>query len=136
LAEFNERPLRDANNYFDIEMYEYKGSARLRFVPRDSAGEDERAVTGTRSRFQRALQTVDPSQYFIRFFVWTDSFDIYITTRRIVSDAGLLAGWEPQGNGWAFTTHLGGDFRLGPKPPEPKPKPGPPKPTRPANVID
>jgi hypothetical protein len=78
--------------------------------------------------------------FYIRFYVCADSFDIYVTTRRIVSDMGLLAGWDPQGATWRYTTHMGGSMRLGPLPkPAPKPKtpPGPaPKPKKPANVID
>ena len=35
----------------------------------------------------------DKQRFYIRFYVRTDSFDIYVTTRRIVSDKGLMAGW-------------------------------------------
>jgi hypothetical protein len=139
VKEFNERPLRDPDNYFEILLYDSGGTPRLRFVPRETGGEDERAVKGSRSKFQLALNQINPNAYFIRFYVCTDSFDIYVTARRIVSDKNLLAGWEPQNAGWTYTTHLGGEFRLGPKPP-PKPPgpapPGPPKPVRPPNVID
>jgi hypothetical protein len=139
LQEFNERPLRDQPGYFDIELYNSNGSPRLRFNPRENSGEDERAVKGTRSRFQQALRGVNPNMFYIKFYVCADSFDIYVTTRRIVSDMGIMAGWDPQGSTWKYTTHLGGSMRLGPPPkPAPKPKTPPPpaKPKKPANVID
>jgi hypothetical protein len=65
-----------------------------------------------------------------------------VTTRRIVAEMDLLAGWEPRNEDWNYTTHLGGEFRLGPKPPPPPPAPPkpdppePPKPKKPARVID
>ena len=142
LEDFNRRPLRDANNYFDIELYHSAGNPRLRFKPREIGGEDQRIVTAPRSRFQNALRTIDPNQYYLRFEVGTGSFDIYVTTRRIVTDMDLLAGWEPRSEDWNYTTHLGGEFRLGPKPPPPPPAPPkpvppePPKPKKPARVID
>jgi hypothetical protein len=142
LEEFNHRPIQDSNRHFDIHMINSGGTPRLRFVPREVAGEDERIVSAPRSRFQNVLRAIDPNRYYIRFEVCADSFDIYVTTRRIVSDMNLLAGWEPRSEDWTYTTNLGGEFRLGPKPP-PKPpsppKPGPvepPKPPKPPRVID
>lgn len=142
LEEFNRRPIQDGNRHFDVIMYNSGGTPRLRFVPREVAGEDERIVTAPRSRFQNVLRAIDPNKYYIRFEVCADSFDIYVTTRRIVSDMNLLAGWEPRSEDWTYTTSLGGEFRLGPKPPPkppspPKPAPvEPPKPPKPPRVID
>jgi len=139
VEEFNKQPLQDKPlKYFDIKLYNSNSTPRLIFHPRATGGEDERIVKGTRSRFQNILADVDKNRFYLRFYVCTDSFDIYVTTRRIVSDMGLLAGWDPQSVNWKFTTHLGGDLRFGPPPP-PKPKPPKPaveKPTKPPNVID
>jgi len=138
LEEFNERPLQDQPyRYFDIKLYNSNSYPRLMFYPRAAGGEDERVVTGTRSRFQKILDGVNKGMFYIRFYVGTDSFDIYVTTRRIVSDKGLLAGWVPQSANWRFTTHLGGKLRFGPPPkPATPPKPDDKKPTKPPNVID
>ncbi len=142
LEEFNRRPIQDSNRHFDVHMYNSRGTPRLRFVPREVAGEDQRIVSAPRSRFQNVLRAIDPNKYYIRFEVCTDSFDIYVTTRRIVSNMNLLAGWQPRSEDWTYTTGLGGEFRLGPKPPPkppspPKPAPAePPKPPKPARVID
>jgi len=138
LEEFNQRPWRDDFGYFEVKLANYGGSPRLVFHLRDTGGDTEKLVKAPKSKFRQALQTIDRSKYFIRFYVCSDSFDIYVTTRRIVSDMGLLAGWEPQSSNWIYTTHLGGDLRLGP-PPKPTPPPKtPPKPVpkRPPNVID
>lgn len=138
LQEFNERPWRDNFGYFEVKLANYGGSPRLVFHPRENGGDTEKIVKAPKSKFRQALQTIDRSKYFIRFYVCADSFDIYVTTRRIVSDMGLLAGWEPQSNNWIYTTHLGGDLRLGPppKPTPPSKTPAKPAPKRPANVID
>ena len=136
LEEFNRRPMR--NDYFEIKLVNSGSNPRLVFHPRDNAGETEKIVTAPRSRFRRALATIDRSRYYIRFYVRTDSFDIYVTTRRIVTDMGLMAGWEPVSSGWNYTTHLGGKFRFGPPPkPAAKPKTPPkPRPKRLPNEID
>ena len=71
----------------------------------------------------------------MRFYVLPDSFDVYLTARRVLADAGVLAGWEPQPETWTYTAGIGGGIELGP--PRPKnPNPPPAKPTKPANVID
>jgi len=139
INEVNERPWRDELDYFEVKLTQSGSSPRLVFEPRENGGETEKSVTGARSRFRNLLGMINRNKYFIRFHVCTDSFDIYVTTRRIVSDMGLLAGWEPLNTSWKYTTHLGGDLWLGPRPkPAPKPKtpPQPPKKTKPPNVID
>lgn len=137
IREFNKRPLRD--QYFDVEMVDGGTYPRLVFHPIEGRGEDEKSVTGVRSRFRQLLARVDRTKYFIRFYVCSDSFDIYVTGRRLISELGLQAGWEPQNADWTYSTSLGGSIRLGPPPkPQPKPKTPPeprPKP-KPADVID
>lgn len=97
LLEFNKQPFR--NEYWDAKLANYSSSPRLVFEPKENGGETERIITGANSRFQRGLRGINPNQFFIRFYVCSDSYDIYVTTRRIVTDMGLLAGWEPQSNG-------------------------------------
>ncbi|MEA1950323.1 MAG: hypothetical protein U9N87_02990 [Planctomycetota bacterium] len=133
---FNKKPWR--NDYFEAKLTNRSSHPRLVFYPLTNGGETEKVVRATRSKFQKSLDMIDKSKYFIRFYVCTDSFDIYVTTRRIVSDKGLLAGWEPQSKGWKYVTSLGGKLAFGPPPkPSPPPKTPPkprPKPT--GNVID
>jgi len=136
LQEFNRKPWR--NDYFEAKLVNSGSYPRLVFHPQSNGGETEKVVKAPRSKFQRELGMIDRSKYFIRFYVCTDSFDIYVTTRRIVTDKGLLAGWEPQSKGWKYTTSLGGKLQFGPRPKPPPPPKTPPKP-RPkpsGNVID
>ena len=130
------RLIRDDS--FEVKLGNYSSTPHLEFHPRETGGYTERIVTGRNSRFQQRLRLIDPSRNFLRFYVCPDSFDIYVTTRRIVSDMGLLAGWEPQSAGWKYLTHLGGELRFGPPPkPAPPPKTPPkPRPKRLPNEID
>jgi len=136
LEDFNKKPLR--NDYFEVKLYNSGSYPRLQFHPRENGGETEKVVKAPKSKFQRALGMIDRSKYYIRFYVCTDSFDIYVTTRRIVSDKGLSAGWLPQGNGYKWSTSLGGKLQFGPRPkPGPPPKTPPkPRPKPSGNVID
>jgi hypothetical protein len=140
LQEFNERPLGREwwSDYFDVKLGNYNSSPRLVFHPRENGGDTEKIVAAPRSKFRQGLQNIDRNKYYIRFYVCTDSFDIYLTTRAIMTEMGLLAGWEPQSTNWLYTTHLGGDLQLGPPPkPAPPPKTPPkPPPKRPADAID
>ncbi len=146
VAEFNKQPLQDEPfRYFDIKLYAANTTPRLMFHPRPTGGEDERIVKGARARFQKIIDGINRNLFYLRFYVCADSFDIYVTTRRIVSDKGWRAGWDPQSVNWRYTTPLGGDLRFGPPPeptppkppdPNPPPDPGDKKPVKPPNVID
>jgi len=136
---FNKRPPTD--RYFRTELIASGSSPRLIFHPLADAGETERSINRSSSRFRKQLKAVDASSYYIRLNVCSDSFDVYVMARRIISRVGLLAGWEPQAADWQYATNLGGAIRFGP-PPKPQPKPtAPPKttktpPAKPVNVID
>lgn len=140
LQEFNKQPFRNEywDEYWDVKLANYSSTPFLVFEPRENGGETERIITGSKSRFQRALRQINPNQYFLRFDVCADSFDIYVTTRRIVTKMGLLAGWEPRSVGWKYVTKLGGELRFGPPPkPAPPPKtPRKPPPKQLPNEID
>ncbi|NIL96713.1 MAG: hypothetical protein GTO53_04690 [Planctomycetales bacterium] len=124
------------DDFFTIELFVANIYPRLRFTPRDKKGADVAEVAKRRSRFQKLLQSLDRDKYYARFIVLPDSFEAYLTARAVADEIGLLAGWEPQGENWEYTTHLGGSILFGPKP-EPKPagKPVKPPPKR-KDVID
>jgi len=131
VKEFNERRLTD--DFFRAEMYDAGGSPRLRLEPK-SDGYSVAEIENPRSRFARLIRSIDPSKAYFRFLVMPDSYDAYVSARRVVDEAGFLAGWQPQGETWKYTTSLGGELRFGPKPKNDKP--APPKPTTKPNVID
>lgn len=124
------------DDFFDVEYYVADNRwPRLKLTP-NGKGATEDELRKTNSRIRRLLATLDPQKFYARFYVLPDSFDVYLTARQVLSQAGVLAGWEPQSEGWVFTTGVGGGIELGPpRPPAPNPPPtGPPR--KPANVID
>ncbi|HRX80452.1 MAG TPA: hypothetical protein P5307_15380 [Pirellulaceae bacterium] len=135
MKEFKKLNRRLTDDFFEVELYASGIYPRLKFIPKENAGADEDEVLKPRSRFQRALFVIDKTKYYARFIVLPDSYEVYLAAREMSDQAGLLSGWEPQGEGWEYTTYLGGAILFGPKPPpDPNAKPAPPG--KPANVID
>jgi hypothetical protein len=60
-----------------------------------SLGESFEEVEAGRSEFNRDLLRVDPHRTYFRFFVWSDSFDVYAAARAKADEAGFAAGWVP-----------------------------------------
>jgi hypothetical protein len=129
--------LKDQDDFFDVEYYVAdQRFLRLRLIPRDGRGASERELLNPRSRIRtKWLSQLDVKQYYARFHVLPDSYEIYMTARRLFSQAGMLAGWEPQAEDWVLTSWVPGGIELGP-PREKKPAPPPAQPAKPANVID
>ena len=137
MKEFKKLNRRLSDDFFEVEIYASGIYPRLKFIPKENAGASEDEVLKPRSRFQKMLFVLDKTKYYARFIVLPDSYEVYLAARAISDQAGLLSGWDPQGEGWEFTTHLGGPTLFGPKPPpvpvDPNAKPAP---VKPANVID
>ncbi|MBC8351060.1 MAG: hypothetical protein H8E66_03685 [Planctomycetes bacterium] len=135
MKEFKKANRRLSDDFFEIEVYASGIYPRLKFIPKENAGATQDEVLKPRSRFQRMLFVLDKSKYYARFIVLPDSYEVYLAARAVSAQAGLLAGWDPQGEGWQYTTYLGGPTLFGPKPP-PNPNAKPAPPSKPANVID
>jgi hypothetical protein len=67
--------------------------ARLVWKSRDGGIEASR-LEGSPA-LQQWLGARDPEKDFIRFHVWSDSFETYLEARRVVEAAGFRAGWKP-----------------------------------------
>lgn len=122
------------NRFFDVSYY-VSGDRypRIRLTPEEPRGATEDELLRPGSRIRRMIDPLDPRKYYARFHVLPDSYDIYLTARRLLANKGMLAGWEPQSENWIYTSYVPGGVELGP----PRPKPPPSKaPTKPANVID
>lgn len=134
-AEYYTKLKYPTDMFFDVEYY-VAGNRwpRLRFIPKEDKGGSEEEIRRPNSRIRRLLDPLNPKDYYCRFYVLPDSFDIYLSARHLVSDKGLLAGWEPQDENWVYTTGIPGGIELGP--PQPKPEPTTTTPAKPANVID
>ncbi|HBJ36356.1 MAG TPA: hypothetical protein DDZ51_16720 [Planctomycetaceae bacterium] len=130
--------LKDQNDYFEAEYFVLNElSPRIRLKPRSGRGISEREVGSARSRFRsQGVASINPQQFYARFFVLPDSHEVYVTARAAFTDAGILSGWDPQPEAWTYETTVPGGITLGPpKPPAPTPPP-PTTPPKPANVID
>lgn len=136
MKEFKKVNRRLSDDFFEVEVYASGIYPRLKFIPKENAGATEDEVLKPRSRFQKMLYVLDKSKYYARYIVLPDSYEVYLAARAISDQAGLLSGWDPQGEGWEYTTHMGGPTLFGPKPPPPDPNAKPAPPAKPANVID
>jgi hypothetical protein len=133
---FNKERIRD--DYVELEMTVRGRYPSLVIHPRKDAGETIKDLQQPASRFRRLTMRINPKSQYLRFIVWTDSFETYLEARSVAAKRGLLAGWTPKTVGYPHTMSLGGPLRVGPapkpKPPGPKP-PQPPKP-KPVDEID
>jgi hypothetical protein len=129
--------LKINDDFFDVECYITDNRwPRLRLTPKERKGADEAEVRRPGSRIRKIMALLDPQKFYARFYVLPDSFDVYISSRRALTDAGVLAGWDPQGTTWVYTSHVPGGIELGPPRPKPPAPTTPAKPAKPANVID
>ncbi|MFK8114187.1 MAG: hypothetical protein AB8B91_18440 [Rubripirellula sp.] len=126
--------LKEQDEFFNIEYFvERDRYPRIRFIPREGRGASSKEVANPRSRVRtKYLSQVDVSKYYARFYVLPDSYGVYMTSRRLFANAGMLAGWDPQSEGWQLTSWVPGGIELGP----PREKPPPRPPQKPANLID
>lgn len=124
------------DDFFDVEYY-VSGQRwpRMKLIPKEGRGAAEPELRRSTSRIRKLLAQLDPQKFYARFYVLPDSFDVYLTARQVMSELGVLAGWEPQSQDWIFTAGVGGGIELGPPRP-PNPNPPPATPSKPANVID
>ena len=45
--------------------------------------------------YQQDLARFHPQRTYFRYFVWDDSFDVYLEARKLANEAGFSAGWTP-----------------------------------------
>lgn len=124
--------LKDQDDMFDVEYYvQGKRYPRIRFKPREGRGGTDRQLVNPRSKVRaNYLNSLDGSKYYARFYVLPDSYDVYLTARRLFNEKNILSGWDPQSDGWVHSTWTPG-VELGPPIER---KPGPPR--KPQNLID
>ena len=142
-ASFNRQSFRDRDVQLVLEI-----SGRLPYLVfqrREHGGETLEEIREARSYFQRGLKQLNPERYYLQFLVWNDSFETYLEARRMGSEVGLLAGWQPMTTTDEYKVRLASKLRHGPppppqpkppvQPPKPNPQPQPPRPI-PMDVID
>lgn len=65
----------------------------------DTIGETLAQLRSPDAQFRKLLDEVDSQSRFLRFYVWEDSFEVYLEARRLAEEAGFAAGWQPLPNG-------------------------------------
>lgn len=132
---FTKLPSPASDEFFTAEYYVANERwPRIRFRPNEQNGAPLRALTRPGTNIRKLITSINPQQFFCRFHVLPDSYDVYIAARRAVTNQNLLAGWEPQPENWTLTTSVPG-IELGPPRPKPPP-PANPQPRKVPNVID
>jgi hypothetical protein len=133
--------LRLNDDWFLLKLKANGRQPRLVFERKRNAGYAIEDLENPRGPYIRILKTIDPSKHYLRFTVWTDSYEVYLVARRIAAENGLLAGWDITSSTAETDMPLGGKILFGPKPPPMpvKPNTNPPKPPAkpiPVDTID
>ena len=79
----------------------------------NAIGETLAELQSPAARFREVLAEHDADIRFLRFYVWEDSFEVYLEARRLAEEASFAAGWLPIPNGRPL------DFVQGPGSPTP-----------------
>ncbi|MCC6579127.1 MAG: hypothetical protein IT440_01705 [Phycisphaeraceae bacterium] len=99
----------------------------------EDTGEDMNAIKAGNSRFQGTVRSANSANKYAKFWVYPDSYEIYVEARKIADEIGIPAGWEPKKTAEVWKVPLPPDcYCDAPRPPPPPPKPpGPPAPPPP-----
>jgi hypothetical protein len=141
MAYFRRNPVRNRDYAVSVRTFDNRSSANMEIAMLPNGGEDIARIKRDASKFRRALKLANEKKKYIRFLVYPDSFEAYLTARSITDEAGVAAGWEIYRSD-TWQVGLGGDVKVFQKkkpPPRPKTVKKPPatkKKTPPPRVID
>jgi len=128
----------------DFRIVPYISGYRLGFhlVPRKQGGEGLKQIEKRNNRFRALARKAVKQNRYARFFVWNDSFPIYVEARKVADECKFPAGWQPHSGEKRWSVYPGQTFPLHgyshkkPKPRKPSAKPSKPQRPRPPDVID
>ncbi|QDU61470.1 hypothetical protein Pan216_23300 [Planctomycetes bacterium Pan216] len=132
---FDRRAVTDT--FFRVKMKIVGGLPYMVFEHRENRGDPLDNISKSTSVFQRRLRKIDPRKQYLRFLVWSDSYEAYLAAREVAAEKGFAAGWVPYEEGAEYREGLGSKVKLtcpGYKPPKPQPKSD--KPAPPTDTID
>ncbi len=128
------------DRWFRLRAVVNNGVPQFELEPRDNAGDTLERLRRSTSAFRTLLRKIDPSRQYIRFLVWSDSFDVYLEARRLASERNVLAGWVPFDTNAKWRLNAGVRVTCSDQPPPPPPppsqKPKPLVPPRPVPVDE
>jgi len=140
MAWFRRNPIKNRDYAASVRTFDNRPYANMEFVMLRNGGEDINRMKRETSKFRRTLKMAEEKKKYIRFLVYPDSFEAYLTARSLADEAEIPAGWEIiRSDTWQ--AGLGGDIKIFQKikpPPRPKTvaKPQPKRKTPPPRVID
>ena len=133
---------KPGNAFFSLKAIP-GGDKLIRFTMerRPNMGEGELALGKSGSAYMKTLASLKPTDRYLLFEVFPDSFSTYLAAREISSKRKFPAGWKPAHRSNDWWSYYWGHHDLGrskvPSPPKPKPGTTPkPKPKKPPNVLD
>ena len=80
--EFNGDPPKDRNWPFDLKMTIAGRVPKLVLQRREGAAETTEQLKRSGSRYQRQISRIDRNKYYLRFLVWPDSFETYLSSSK------------------------------------------------------
>ena len=84
------------DSYFRLEVEDLSFILLIRIKPRRiNQGETIEQMRLNNSAYRKILRSTDPNNQFVKFFVWSDSFDIYLAAKEIAEGKGLQGNWIP-----------------------------------------
>ena len=108
------RVVGDRNFRWQLET---EPSPRVELVWQTTDAGIDPASLGADPRWRAWLAGLERDKDFVRFQVWSDSFEAYLVARQSIEEAGLRGGWT----GYAEDEELVRILRFAPRPPEQRP---------------
>lgn len=72
--------------------------AKLYYRALPNSGEDAQQIGGTGSKYQATLRSVSAKDYYIYFYLYSNSPNVFIKAKTLAEQAGFETGWYPIGN--------------------------------------
>jgi len=104
---FEKIKVQDRNFRVSISYYESRKDPYITLLPTENAGEDLERISKGSSLYRQALKSLDPQKVWIRFYVWNDSFDVYLAARNYAAERGIAAGWQPRSGSQSYAVDIG-----------------------------
>ncbi len=115
----------------DLSLKNINETIYLVVTPDGKSGDKADRLATSASTFNRLLRRINPQQFYLRFIVWPDSFETYLTARSVADEFGIQAGWEAYAPTQEYRLYLGRTLAY-----KPPPSSGPTSPSLPREQID
>lgn len=125
---FEQRNFGD--KYVRVKFQPSKYALYLVLEHRENIGDSAERIQSTASMYQKLIRTANPGQQYVRFMVWSDSYETYVEARKIAEQWKLLAGWQAFQPNAEWRINLGGNIKVFDDDGTLIPKPRPPNPNQ------